>query len=407
MVKLFMPEKFTIALCTIMAAFFLATNVHAKTESNAFSISLTSGGYSSDATGTSSVTGVKLGYEIIGKNISDSLGIEGGFSIVSPKSGGDSNGQKLYLYRIDAIYPFLPRNRLTPYIALGGGNSTVTGGSSSNNRVFGNYGIGARYFLTENIAVRTDFRQLIISDGGKSNNFEYTAGLTYYFSDDKQIVRIKIADSDNDGVPDDKDACPNTPRNVKVDATGCPFDSDKDGVPDYKDKCPDTPPGTKVFGDGCPQVPVASKPAETAKEPLPKTATKVTAPEIPGALPAPVAATGTMPAAVGTASPVAVPDSGQASIYTKKDLPIEQEAVAARSTGEAALPPVPPQTLPATPAVQPKPVMAAGQQPQVPQKPVSEPLPKTATKNNTMQPKRHGSRTAAASPSKTCQRASA
>ena len=121
-------------------------------------------------------------------------------------------------------------------------------------------------------------------------------------------------------------------------------------------------------------------PQKPVSEPLPKTATKVTAPEIPGALPAPVAATGTMPAAVGTASPVAVPDSGQASIYTKKDLPIEQEAVAARSTGEAALPPVPPQTLPVTPAVQPKPVMAAGQQPQVPQKPVSEPLPKTATK---------------------------
>jgi OOP family OmpA-OmpF porin len=45
-------------------------------------------------------------------------------------------------------------------------------------------------------------------------------------------------DSDGDGVPDDKDKCPNTPKGVKVDANGCPADSDGDGVPDYLDACP-------------------------------------------------------------------------------------------------------------------------------------------------------------------------
>jgi OOP family OmpA-OmpF porin len=47
-----------------------------------------------------------------------------------------------------------------------------------------------------------------------------------------------ISDSDGDGVPDDKDKCPNTPKGVKVDANGCPADSDGDGVPDYLDACP-------------------------------------------------------------------------------------------------------------------------------------------------------------------------
>lgn len=59
-------------------------------------------------------------------------------------------------------------------------------------------------------------------------------------------------DSDGDGVPDDRDKCPDTPKGVKVDAQGCPLDSDGDGVPDYKDKCPDTPKGTPVNADGCP-----------------------------------------------------------------------------------------------------------------------------------------------------------
>lgn len=51
--------------------------------------------------------------------------------------------------------------------------------------------------------------------------------------------KVGDADSDGDGVPDDKDNCPNTPKDVKVDENGCPADSDGDGVPDYLDKCPD------------------------------------------------------------------------------------------------------------------------------------------------------------------------
>ena len=59
-------------------------------------------------------------------------------------------------------------------------------------------------------------------------------------------------DSDGDGVFDDMDRCPDTPRGVKVDAQGCPLDSDGDGVPDYLDKCPGTPAGAPVDETGCP-----------------------------------------------------------------------------------------------------------------------------------------------------------
>ena len=62
----------------------------------------------------------------------------------------------------------------------------------------------------------------------------------------------KPMDSDGDGVTDDLDRCPNTPRGVKVDAHGCPLDSDGDGVPDYLDQCPDTPRGVEVDKQGCP-----------------------------------------------------------------------------------------------------------------------------------------------------------
>ncbi|WP_319800250.1 OmpA family protein [Flavobacterium sp. N3904] len=63
------------------------------------------------------------------------------------------------------------------------------------------------------------------------------------------LIELK-KDTDNDGVADKNDKCPDTPAGVAVDKTGCPLDKDIDGVADYKDECPD------VFGlgtlNGCP-----------------------------------------------------------------------------------------------------------------------------------------------------------
>ncbi len=62
-----------------------------------------------------------------------------------------------------------------------------------------------------------------------------------------------FSDSDGDGVPDDRDKCPNTPKGVAVDADGCPVDgdSDGDGVPNDRDRCPDTVKNCPVDEHGC------------------------------------------------------------------------------------------------------------------------------------------------------------
>jgi len=62
-------------------------------------------------------------------------------------------------------------------------------------------------------------------------------------------------DSDGDGVFDNIDACPDSPRGSVVDAAGCvvkvDVDSDNDGVVDHLDKCPNTPAKALVDSDGC------------------------------------------------------------------------------------------------------------------------------------------------------------
>ena len=72
-----------------------------------------------------------------------------------------------------------------------------------------------------------------------------------------RIDAAPTVDSDGDGVPDDKDNCPNTPAGTSVDLWGCSLqvlrvDSDGDGVPDIDDLCSGTPAGTPVDSTGCP-----------------------------------------------------------------------------------------------------------------------------------------------------------
>jgi outer membrane protein OmpA-like peptidoglycan-associated protein len=62
-------------------------------------------------------------------------------------------------------------------------------------------------------------------------------------------VTAPPADSDNDGIPDDQDKCPNQPGTAKY--NGCPIpDSDNDGINDEEDKCPNQPGIAKY--NGCP-----------------------------------------------------------------------------------------------------------------------------------------------------------
>ena len=83
-----------------------------------------------------------------------------------------------------------------------------------------------------------------------------TKAVAALFNDDKilgYLARpLSSKDTDCDGVSDDRDKCPGTPKGVKVDMEGCPLDTDGDGVPDYLDKCPGTPKDIEVDTRGCP-----------------------------------------------------------------------------------------------------------------------------------------------------------
>jgi hypothetical protein len=122
------------------------------------------------------------------------------------------------------------------------------------------FDIGLECILNNVNTDKLDAREI---PGSKKDKYGYTClTLTYKIGKgekslewdvDKAILPIPTSkDSDNDGVVDKKDKCPNTPSIASVDANGCPFDSDGDSVADYMDKCPGTPKGVKTDSVGCP-----------------------------------------------------------------------------------------------------------------------------------------------------------
>ena len=68
---------------------------------------------------------------------------------------------------------------------------------------------------------------------------------------EETVAETEVADSDGDGVSDDRDACPGTPAGSPVDEMGCVPDEDGDGVPDNADACLGTETGRTVDARGC------------------------------------------------------------------------------------------------------------------------------------------------------------
>src|SRR5690606_37188953 len=92
-------------------------------------------------------------------------------------------------------------------------------------------------------------------DGVLQRGYRYVFGRTSDHETAPAAFDAAPQDRHGDGVPDDRDRCPNTPPNTPVDEEGCPLpkpDEDKDGVPDDLDQCPGTPEGAKVDAQGCP-----------------------------------------------------------------------------------------------------------------------------------------------------------
>lgn len=137
---------------------------------------------------------------------------------------------------------------LTAYYGNGDGNETyqlTEVEDLEKNHFVASLGAGINFWFTKNFGlnVASDYNWLPAYGGNNYFDFfQHTVGVTFRFG--KQ-------DRDNDGIPDDEDACPDTPGIATGDpaTNGCP-DTDGDGIFDKDDACPNEP-GLAEF-QGCP-----------------------------------------------------------------------------------------------------------------------------------------------------------
>jgi OOP family OmpA-OmpF porin len=185
------------AVMAFLIICFCASGALAENRAGAINVTPFIGGFNVDGDlpyDNGEVYGIGLGY-----NFSEKLGAEftfhyantdydGGVTIPGRGNGPDWNegNAKSLIYKLDLLYHLtglLPGDLIVPYIAAGPGMITFDPGlkrGDSDNHFLLNYGGGLKIFLTRNIALRGDVRNVINFNAGKSySNCLYTAGLTY------------------------------------------------------------------------------------------------------------------------------------------------------------------------------------------------------------------------------------
>ncbi|MBC7884674.1 MAG: hypothetical protein H7X99_04325, partial [Saprospiraceae bacterium] len=139
--------------------------------------------------------------------------------------------------------------RVIPYLTAGAGGVYETEGDFN---IQFPVGIGFNFKLASNafINIQSEFRYSLSEN---RNNLQHGLGFLYLFGKTAEpepvIIPEEIVkpDSDNDGIIDELDLCPNAFGSREM--NGCP-DKDGDNIADYLDKCPDQN-GLKEF-NGCP-----------------------------------------------------------------------------------------------------------------------------------------------------------
>jgi OOP family OmpA-OmpF porin len=222
---------FTLIVSAAIPTLIFAEVKPAPVTLGGFSLTPTIGGYlfaRSEQRNTTPLYGLKFGYDNIAKSIANSLGVEATLNYFSASSKTVASGATGYLFRLDAIYPFIMGAKWMPFLAVGGGGIVIDTPTHAERNPLFNYGAGLKYFFEDYLALRADARQLIVYNNNNThNNFELSVGLSYYFGKERKKIPQPISDADQDGVPDSLDRCPNTPKGVEVDKNGCTADSIK------------------------------------------------------------------------------------------------------------------------------------------------------------------------------------
>lgn len=233
-----MKKLFTIILLSLTTVFV----ANAQTSDSPWAVSLGANlvGVQDDSVDASTGFGVP--------SLSLSRYIAAGFSIGAQYSLNslDIDKADVDYTAIDAILKYnISEGDIYPYLFAGYGLSSFKADadseglfpSSGAGRTYLG-GAGASFFISDNWIINASTSYRSSSEKGSYNHLQHVVGFSYVFG---------AQDTDQDGVSDKKDVCPEIPGLKEFE--GCP-DTDGDGIPDNKDVCPEEAGSAEL--NGCP-----------------------------------------------------------------------------------------------------------------------------------------------------------
>jgi outer membrane protein OmpA-like peptidoglycan-associated protein len=195
------------------------------------------------------------------------FGLEAEGSIAKPKIKAGSTKVSVKSGAVSLLYNVPVGTRSSVYGKLGvGGTKYGSGGSCSSSGAticgttsnFPVVGLGVRVGMTPTLMLRAE--AAVSPNKGSSTTGTPPVKRTIKFTNFGLNVGLSLmlgskplADKDGDGIPNNRDRCPDTPSGAQVNEFGCPTDNDGDGVPNGLDRCPNTAVGATVDSSGCPR----------------------------------------------------------------------------------------------------------------------------------------------------------
>jgi len=192
------PIMKKIAPVLLVSAFLVPLNAHAGTKAGSVELSPFAG-YNFFEKGQNlenrPVFGGRVGYYF-----TDSFGIEGTGEFTNSQVDNKStqftregqftspdDGVKVTKYHLDLIYNFMPESKFNPFVVAGYGATHYSPKINNKNMSIVDYGVGAKYWVAENIALRVDVRDHLLLDE-QIHDVETTLGVVFRFGGNEKAA---------------------------------------------------------------------------------------------------------------------------------------------------------------------------------------------------------------------------
>jgi OmpA-OmpF porin, OOP family len=178
-----MSKKYFYSFVYIISLLILSSTAYAQEQASTFSLTPYFGGYHFDSDQRLSnepVYGLSLGY-----NFTKYFGLAASGEYISSDyrlPGNSSRSSRINNYRVGGVFNLIPESRIVPFVFTGIGLQSIDYSREIHNRRDSavDFGAGLKFFFTERLALKGDYRQIYISNNSMKNS-EYTLGLSFYF----------------------------------------------------------------------------------------------------------------------------------------------------------------------------------------------------------------------------------